>query len=46
MAIKVTPVLVADETNPVELTAWFTSNPSVVVNFITGDGRLFYIFHQ
>lgn len=43
--MTVVTIIVADPTNPTEVQAWFNANPLAVVNFISTNSNLFYIFH-
>lgn len=43
MTIIVVPV--QDETNPVEVQAWFNANPSITLSTIWKEGSTFYIVY-
>ena len=44
--MTVVSILVADETNPVELQAWFNNNPNVSIFEMLNDGRTFFIIYS
>jgi hypothetical protein len=44
--MTVTPIIVMDLSNPVEVNVWFRDNPTIQLHSVVIEGSAFYIFYE